>query len=406
MRFIAMNSSPGNSPILEIIPVLCLMQRKNLLKLTLLLASMMTMMAGAVVSPSLPQIAEVFADVKYSAILTRLVITLPALFIALSSPFYGKYSDRIGRKNLFLFALVLYALGGSSGYYLDNIYLILLGRVVLGIAVGGIMTLTLALIGDHFEGKERTAFVGLRGAFTGLGGVFFIVVAGWLADIQWQLPFLIYLYAVPILILVLLFVNEPEHILTKRDTEPIELGYNRKLVALVYFLAFITVVFFYMIPVQIPFLLTKMENISNSRIGYAISTSTLVSALFSINYKRIKPHFTFKQLYQIGFICIAIAYSIISQANSYGIVILGLAFAGMGTGVLFPSASLWMMEIAPEKIRGTLLGRVSMAVFLGMFVSPLVIQPFINGFGIEASFLIAACMMLLLAASIFLLKEM
>lgn len=376
-----------------------------MLKLTLLLASMMTMMAGAVVSPSLPQIAEVFADVKNSALLTRLVITLPALFIALSSPLYGKYSDGIGRKNLFIFSLILYAIGGSSGYYLTNIYLILLGRVILGIAVGGIMTLTLALIGDFLKIKERTAFIGLRGAFVGLGGVFFIVVAGWLADIQWQLPFLIYLYAVPILILVFLFIEEPKHIKANAGNPDIDIKYNRKLVTLVYFLAFITVVFFYMIPVQIPFLLSKMENISNSRIGYAISTSTLVSALFSINYKRIKPHFHFKQLYQIGFIAIAIAYFIISQAETYGVVILGLAFAGMGTGVLFPSANLWMMEIAPEKIRGTLLGRVSMAVFLGMFLSPIVVQPFIRLYGIETSFMISSGMMVGLAFTMFLLKD-
>jgi MFS family permease len=380
------------------------MQNKRMLKLTLLLASMMTMMAGAVVSPSLPQIAEVFAEVKYSALLTRLVITLPALFIALSSPIYGRLSDVFGRKKLFIFSLVLYALGGSSGYYLENIYFILLGRVVLGIAVGGIMTLTLALIGDFLKGKERTAFIGLRGAFVGLGGVFFIVVAGWLADVQWQLPFLIYLYALPVLIMVILFIDEAPHLKNTQETAQTDVDYNRKLVTLVYFLAFITVVFFYMVPVQIPFLLSKLENISNSKIGYAISTSTLVSALVSINFKRIKPHFTFKQLYQIGFLSIAIAFLIISQAHRYETIILGLTLVGSGTGLLFPSANLWMMEIAPEKIRGTLMGRVSMAVFLGMFLSPILIQPIINWIHIEGSFMISSIIMLSLSILLFGIK--
>jgi MFS family permease len=378
--------------------------RQKYLKLTLLLASMMTMMAGAVVSPSLPQIAEVFADVKHSAILTRLVITLPALFIAFSSPIYGRLSDKFGRKNLFMFSLLLYALGGSSGYYLENIYLILLGRVLLGIAVGGIMTLTLALIGDNFRDRERTAFIGLRGAFTGLGGVFFIVIAGWLADIQWQLPFLIYLYAIPILFLVILTVEEPAHLLSSEAGSDTDVKYNRKLVTLVYFLAFITVVFFYMIPVQIPFLLSKLENITNSRIGYAISTSTFVSAIFSINYKRIKPHFSFKKLYQFGFTAIAVAYFIISKADHYEIFILGLAFAGMGTGVLFPSGNLWMMEIAPEKIRGLLLGRVSMAIFLGMFLSPILLHPVIKTVGLSSSFTAASGIMIILTISLNFIK--
>ena len=38
-----------------------------------------------------------------------------------------------------------------------------------------------------------------------------------------------------------------------------------------------------MIPVQIPFLLVEIENISNAKIGYAISLATLSSAMVSKN---------------------------------------------------------------------------------------------------------------------------
>lgn len=367
---------------------------------------MMTMMAGAVVSPSLPQIAEVFKDVPNSGLLTRLVITLPAIFIAASSPLAGFLSDRIGRKNLLTYSLLLYAIGGTSGYYLDNIYLILVGRMVLGISVGGIMTLSIALIGDYFKGNERTAFMGLRGAFVGLGGVVFIIIAGWLADIQWQMPFLIYLFSIPVLILVYLYLYEPVNVDNTSGLEPDALpSYNRKMALIVYALAFITVVFFYMIPVQIPFILNNMEGISNSEIGYAISISTLTSAIVSLSYRRIKAHFHYRELYQIGFLIMAISYFIVSQSDTYGLVITGLALAGAGTGVLFPSGSLWIMEIAPEKIRGLLVGRVSMAVFLGMFLSPIILQPFINLYGTGISFLISSCSLFFFAMILFLVKK-
>ena len=75
------------------------MNSKTFLKITLLLTSMMTMMAGAVVAPSLPQIKQVFIKVENVEILTRLVITLPALFIAffrpLSEEFLTEWEGRI-----------------------------------------------------------------------------------------------------------------------------------------------------------------------------------------------------------------------------------------------------------------------------------------------------------------------
>jgi MFS family permease len=76
------------------------MKNTPLLKITLLLSAMMTMMAGAVMAPSLPQINEVFNKTPHAALLTRLVITLPALFIAIFSPLYGQLIDKTGRKKV------------------------------------------------------------------------------------------------------------------------------------------------------------------------------------------------------------------------------------------------------------------------------------------------------------------
>ncbi len=45
------------------------MKNRGLLKLSLLLTSMMTMMAGAIVAPSLPLINEVFNEVDNIALL-------------------------------------------------------------------------------------------------------------------------------------------------------------------------------------------------------------------------------------------------------------------------------------------------------------------------------------------------
>lgn len=366
---------------------------------------MMTMMAGAVVAPSLPQIASVFIDTEHIELLSRLVITLPALFIAIFSPFFGSWSDKYGRKNLLLFSLVLYAFGGTSGYFLNNIYYILIGRVVLGISVAGIMTIATALIGDYFKGDERNGFVGMQGAFMGFGGVVFISIAGWFADIHWHAPFLIYLFAVPVLILGLVYLYEPEKVIPKDKSKAIDLNYNKQTAVLIYILAFIGIVFFYMIPVQIPFLLSGMEGVSNSGIGIAISTSTFTSALTSISYKRIKRYLSFKNIYQLTFLFMALGYLIISQVDSYSLILVGLAVSGIGTGLLMPTGNLWIMSIAPNNIRGTLVGKLAQATFLGMFLSPFLLQPIINQKSVSFLFLTATFIMGLIAFVLFLLKK-
>ena len=59
---------------------------RTMLKVSILLASMMTMMANAVIAPALPQINEIFSAVKGAEVLSKLLMTLPALTIALTAP--------------------------------------------------------------------------------------------------------------------------------------------------------------------------------------------------------------------------------------------------------------------------------------------------------------------------------
>lgn len=84
---------------------------------TLLFISTLTIMSGATISASLPGIAARFADVENVALLSRLVLTLPAVFIAPFSPAAGFLVDRFGHKPLLLVSLALFAASGYDGAY-------------------------------------------------------------------------------------------------------------------------------------------------------------------------------------------------------------------------------------------------------------------------------------------------
>ncbi|PLX11726.1 MAG: MFS transporter [Marinilabiliales bacterium] len=370
-------------------------------KLTLLLSSMMTMMAGAVVAPALPQMNRVFVEVPMADVLTRLIITLPALFIAFISPLAGYITDTFGRKKLLLFSLVIYFVGGTSGYYLDSLYLILVGRAVLGIAVAGIMTTVTTLIGDYYQGEERNAFMGMQGAFMGLGGVFFIFFSGILADINWQLPFTIYGFSVPVFVMALVFILEPRITSAGSQHAVSVTEYDKKTVFALYVIVFLAIVCFYMVPVQLPFLLSTMEGVNNTITGMTISISTLFGAIISMMYRRIKRRFSFKTIYMFAFLLMGIGFFAISYAQDYKFVMLSMIISGLGTGLLMPTGNLWLMKLAPESLRGRLIGRLSTSMFIGMFVSPLLVQPLVDRFEIGGAFFVGSIFLFLLTLVFF-----
>ena len=180
------------------------------LRFSLLAASSLTVMAGATMSPSLPAMKKHFLDVPDVAFWVKLLLTLPALFIALSAPLAGWVADRFGRKRLLVLCTILYGISGTAGFFLDSLVSILVSRAVLGISVAGVITSATALISDYFHGPERARFMGYQAAFMGLGGVVFLLAGGALSEWSWRGPFLVYSFAFFLAPIAALAVFEPE----------------------------------------------------------------------------------------------------------------------------------------------------------------------------------------------------
>ncbi|MCP4361028.1 MAG: MFS transporter [Chloroflexi bacterium] len=155
----------------------------HLRNLTILLGSTTTVLAAIIIAPALPEMADVFKDVPNADFLVRLTLTIPALFVAIGALFAGLLLDRWGRKQVLIVAITLYGLVGTAGFFLDSLMAILVSRALLGLAVAGIMSGFTTLIFDYFRGSKLNQFMGYQGAFIGLGGMVFLLLAGFLADI-------------------------------------------------------------------------------------------------------------------------------------------------------------------------------------------------------------------------------
>lgn len=376
------------------------MKNHRLLEITLLLASMLTMLANAIISPTLPAITQAFSHIDNVETLTKLMLTLPALVIALFSPFAGRIIDNYGRIRILIISLLIYILAGTAGYWVKSLYALLFSRFILGFGVSGIMITATTLVGDYFTGKKREQFMGMQGAFTALGGLLFIPTAGYLADINWRFAFLVYGFAAIILTMVPFSLHEPkrhQHINHDNDNAP---RVSNK-VWFVYVSSFLTMLFFYIIPVQLPFLLTSFEGVSSNQVGLSIGFMMIAQATSAILSKTFRQKLSFISMYTLGFILIGIGYLIIGLSTTYMVATMGVMVVGLGLGSLIPTANLWIMSLVPDAQRGRYVGMLTRANFFGMFMSPLCIQPIQNIVGLRPSFMVISCILVVVASMYF-----
>lgn len=369
------------------------------LKVTLLLCSTLTVMVGATISPILPDVKANYTDIPYSEVLTKLVLTIPALFIGLGSPVVGYLLDRFGRKKVLITAIGLFIFGGTSGYFLESLYLILGGRMLVGIAVAGIMTTITTLIGDYFTGHDRQKFMGYQASFMAYGGVVFITLSGLLTEINWRVPFL--LFAIPVLYLPLVFANIYEPSIAKEASNEkgeSQSAYPKGFVFLIYSIGFFFMACFYMIPTQLPFYLQNVVNVSSTATGLAIATATLSGGTASLFYNWIKSRSTYNFVYFLVFIAMGVGFMTISLSAVYSVVVLGLLICGFGMGMLMPNTNTCLMELAPEKLRGRIMGGVTTSFFLGQFFSPIIFSPLTAYLPTDYAFTIVATLLLTLGS--------
>ncbi|MBD2255963.1 MFS transporter [Pseudanabaena sp. FACHB-2040] len=348
--------------------------------ITLLLASSMTVMAGSTLAPALPQIQRFFQDVPDASFWVKLMLTMPGLFTALSAPVSGILVDRLGRKPLLLAATLLYGFAGGAGLVLSSISGLLVSRAVLGVAVGAIMTSSTTLIADYYQGTQRNQVMGVQAAFVSFGGVAFLILGGVLADVGWRFPFLIYLMAFVVFGLVLVAITEPRQkpssqVALQETASPAHAPVAG--LAVIYLLVFGTMTAFYLVPVQLPFYLQGLSQgpTSNTSTGIAIGLMNLTSALVSTRYRAVKSRLSFPAIMGVGFLGMALGYGIIAQASTYTWVVVGLAAAGLGLGLLIPNVNVWVNAIAPPTLRGRAVGGLTTCLFLGQFASPILTQP-------------------------------
>jgi predicted MFS family arabinose efflux permease len=228
-----------------------------------------------------------------------------------------------------------------------------------------------------------------------LAGVLFLPLGGVLADMNWRLPFLMYLMAFVVLPFAAFILYEP-----KDDDEGQSVDGHVRIeyfkVGLVYFMGFITMTAFYMIPTQIPFLMENELGISNTMIGMAIAVTTLTGAVSSMFFGRIKSKLRYLSIYIVALALSAVGFFGIGAFPQYATIVMSLAMAGFGFGLVMPNGNLWLMELSSMKVRGRLIGGFTAVMFSGQFISPLIVDVFVKDYGFSSTFMYVAGFLMIL----------
>ncbi|MEQ1954189.1 MFS transporter [Mesorhizobium sp. CN2-181] len=368
-------------------------------KATLLFAATLTIMAGTTISPSLPAIEAAFANVDNVQLLSRMVLTLPALFVAFCAPLIGSLADRYGRLSLLVASILLYGISGVSGLFADSLPVLLVGRAALGIAIGGIMTLVTALVGDYFAGQERERYLGLQQAFTGLGGVVFVLGGGMLADFHWRAPFAVYALAFAMVPAVILFLNEPRRFAASAPaaTGRTDAQAHWLPVAALCLLSFLINLSFYVVPSQLPFYLRAIGTVAPSSAGLALGLHNLVMAGTALFYGRLRVSFGISAIFAIGLTLMALGFLLVSVSGTMISILAAMAICGAGLGIAMPNLMSAAISVATPSTRGRVAGTVAASMFLGHFSSPFASQPWIEALGYATTFRDAGLGLALLA---------
>lgn len=353
----------------------------------MLAASTLTVMAGAAVAPALPAMQAHFGHQEHAALLVRLVLTLPALVIALVAPVAGYLVDRWGGRTILAAGVVLYTCAGASGLLLDTLPAILAGRALLGLAVAAIMVSATGLLAGMTEGAERVRMMGLQATSMALGGVAFLMLGGVFAAVSWRGPFAVYLLALLVL---------PGTVSLPADrTSPADScteasiglhGASRRLLPGLYAAAFAGMLAFYLTPTQVPFLVAQRVSHAPLLAAAAIAVSTLSAAAASLTFGRVRARVSPPLITAMVFALMGSGYLATGLLPGYIPILAGMAVLGLGLGMLMPNLNTWLAAEVPPALRGRVLGGLTTSVFLGQFLSPILGQPILERLGLAGMF--------------------
>ena len=307
------------------------------LTLTILSISLLTVMAGAAIAPALGVIRDHFSDAP--DLLVQMIVSLPALLIIITNLLFPWLCSLMKTRTLALTGLLLYVLTGAGCFFVKDIWLLLAMRALLGVSVGMIMPLSTGLL------------------------------AGLLANISWNYAFLVYLLGLIAVVLVVLFLPNERLKGGKGPSLSLLKRFHPSVVGMI-----LVMILFFIYPTRFALSAHCGTTLSNNAITLIMVGLDVVAFLIGLAFGSMMNSFRhgMKYVAPAGFIA---GFLLLSMGSGLPLLLGGSALIGFANGVGVPYLNTIASMKAGKEAASTVMPLLSAALYLGQFLSPLIVTP-------------------------------
>jgi MFS family permease len=346
--------------------------------LSLLIPITLSTMAIVLLAPILPQIIDEYKAVPNHEYWVPMVLTVPALCVAILSPVAGMLGDYFGRRKLLIGSLAIYAVIGLAPIFLTDLQAIIVSRIGVGVTEAMIMVLTTTMIGDYFTGATRDKWLAAQTAVASMSALLFFNVGGFLGSFGWRTPFWVYSSALLMLVAVLAFTWEPKEHGGVGESAPHNaswVGFPWSRFGGILTVTIFASVLFYTVQIMASSGLTALGSTSPARNGFLTSIASLGVPFGTVVYSKLAGT-RVARLLMLEFAILAVGFLLMSNAGSIPAFLIGCGINQVGAGLLLPTLLVWAMSQLDFDIRSRGAGLWTGAFSLGQWLSPIVITFF------------------------------
>ena len=334
-------------------------------------------------NPVFPPLAR---ELGLSELEAGIIISVTALVFAACSPFWGRLSERAGRKPVFITGLVgagiglgLFAIAaqlGLSGIIAGGLLLaaLLATRVAAGVFMGGAPVSAQAFMADITETSDRSAGMALIGAANGLGTLLGPALAALLVTFGLIVPFYAGAAVILLAALVLAFFMPTSPRLQRLEKPPALRPWDHRIWPFL-FLGFTTVTVIVLLQVTLGFYLidrfgltpveaAQMSGVTLFTVGIALA---LIQGVLVTRFK-----WSPRTLLRAGMPIMAAGLLGAALAPSLALLIAAFAVMGTGAGLLFPGFTSGASLAVSEDEQGSVAGLNTATNGAGAVVGPLI----------------------------------
>lgn len=350
--------------------------------------SALNALPGLAVSPILGKLSLIFPHSTELDI--QMLSSLPSLLIIPFILLGGKLTEKVDFIRLLQIGLTLFALSGVLYLLAGEMWQLIAISAMLGVGSGLIVPLSTGLISKYFSGSYRVKQFGLSSAITNVTLVVATGVTGYLAEVNWHLPFLVYLLPLVSLVLSVYLKRSMESegstsltndVATTPDAAIVaaEVGNSKygihvkHLIQLMCFYGLITYLVL-VVAFNLPFLMEK-HHLSSGSSGIMISLFFLAIMAPGFVLNRIVE--TFKERTSFfSLMSIAVGLALILISPTEWLIAPGCILVGLGYGVIQPIVYEKTTHTALPRSVTLALAFVMMMNYLAILLCPFIIDFF------------------------------